>query len=62
MSLNHLLSKSTQLWLELPLAVREQAWQDSRPFSSPGRRWNAYLNRLCLQAVLPWLQQELDPH
>jgi Protein of unknown function (DUF1822) len=47
---------STQ-WLDIPDAVCSQSWQQSRSLSIPGNRWQAYLNRLCLQTVLPWLQE-----
>jgi hypothetical protein len=33
----------------------------SQLHSNPASRWNAYLNQLCLSAVLPWLQEEFDP-
>lgn len=47
----------TQVWLEISQASQSQAWQQCQSFSTPSR-WNAYLNQLCLDAVLPWLQEE----
>ncbi|WP_083602368.1 DUF1822 family protein [Hydrococcus rivularis] len=51
----------TQLCLEILPADRDRAKQQSQSFSTPASRWRAYLNQLCLSAVLPWLQQEYDP-
>lgn len=50
-----LLNSSTQ-WLEIPETVHEAAWQ--RPNASGGDRLQAYLNQVCLQTVLPWLQEK----
>lgn len=47
----------TQVWLEISEANQAQAWQH-QSFSTPGSRWNAYLNQLCLSAVLLWLREE----
>ncbi|MBE9226255.1 DUF1822 family protein [Phormidium sp. LEGE 05292] len=53
---------STQ-WLEIPNAVNRQSWQQSQTISIPGNRLQAYLNQVCLQTVLPWLQEksEIEP-
>lgn len=45
------------LWLELP--TTQTQWQHQ--FSTPSSRWNAYLNRICLNTVLPWLKEEYAP-
>lgn len=50
----------TQLWLEFSPTTQSQAWQH-QSFSTPSSRWNAYLNRLALNAFLPWLQEEYAP-
>lgn len=42
------------LWLELP--TTQTQWQQNQ-FSTPNSRWNAYLNRICLDAILPWLRE-----
>ena len=52
------LSDPTQLRLEFAAADRDQAWQQSQSFASAGDRWNAYLNRLCLNTILPWLRDD----
>ncbi|RUS94194.1 hypothetical protein DSM106972_093910 [Dulcicalothrix desertica PCC 7102] len=49
----------THLWLEIPEAELERSWQH-QPFSTPNRRWIAYLNRVSLSAFLPWLHSEHD--
>ncbi|MBW4600908.1 MAG: DUF1822 family protein [Calothrix sp. FI2-JRJ7] len=49
----------THLWLEIPEAELERSWQH-QPFSTPNRRWIAYLNRVLLSAFLPWLHSEHD--
>ncbi|MEC4815319.1 MAG: DUF1822 family protein [Scytonema sp. PMC 1069.18] len=51
----------TQLCLEIPEVVQIQASQHSQAFSTPSRRWNAYLNQICLGTFLPWLQEEHAP-
>jgi hypothetical protein len=58
MSFNAVLSDPSQIWLEFSESARNQAWQQSQSFVLPSRRWNAYINQLCLNAVLPWLQEE----
>lgn len=52
---------STQIWLEFSAQQHNQAWENSRYFSLPSSRWNAYLNQICLTTVLPWLQEEYAP-
>lgn len=52
---------STQIWLEFSAQQQNQAWENSRYFSLPSSRWNAYLNQICLTTVLPWLQEEYAP-
>lgn len=47
-----------QLWLEITPTTQSQAWQQSQSFSTPSSRWNAYLNRLALDAFLSWAQEE----
>lgn len=48
----------TQVYLEVSPPSQVQAWQQSQRFSTPSRRWNAYLNQLCLDAILSWLREE----
>ena len=53
-----LLSDTSTQWLEIPDAVHTQSWQQSQFISIPGNRWQAYLNQVCLQTMLPWLQEK----
>lgn len=46
------------LWLALPNDQIELAWLASQQYSNDAAKWNAYLNRLCLNTLLPWLQEE----
>ncbi len=48
------------LWLEIP-ETEQPNWQH-QGFSTDDRRWMAYLNRLSLNAFLPWLQEEYAPN
>jgi hypothetical protein len=47
----------------LPISTQQQGaiWQQSRTFSTEWGRWNAYLNQLCLETCLTWLQAEHLP-
>lgn len=58
MRMTFLFAEPTQLWLELSPTSVAEAWQHSQSFSTAGRCWRAYLNRLCLQGVQPWLEEE----
>jgi Protein of unknown function (DUF1822) len=49
---------STDLILEIP--TTSGADIESQLFSHPYSRYQAYLNELCLNAVLPWLQAEFS--
>lgn len=48
----------TEVYLEIPPSDRAEG--EDLAFSNPHSRWNAHLNRLCLSAILPWLQEEYD--
>ncbi|MEA5504784.1 DUF1822 family protein [Halotia wernerae UHCC 0503] len=48
---------STDLILEIPPI----AHLHSQAFSHPSSGYQAYLNQLCLSAVLPWLQEDFTP-
>lgn len=56
------LINSTHLWLEIPEAEQTKLWQQSQAFSTSNRCWMAYLNRLSLNAFLPWLRSEHTPN
>jgi len=51
----------TQLWLEIPPTAQTESWQPSHSYSTPESRWRAYLNQICLNSFLPWLQEEYYP-
>lgn len=47
-----------QLWLEFDRRERDAAWPNHGEYSYDAARWNAFLNRLCLSLVVPWLEEE----
>ncbi|HAA31699.1 MAG TPA: hypothetical protein DCE56_33380, partial [Cyanobacteria bacterium UBA8553] len=47
-----------QLWLEFSLKDKELAWNQCEQYSNPAARWSAFINRLCLNTLLPWLKKE----
>lgn len=47
-----------QLYLELPEETLLRIWQETDRFSSPSRRWQAYLHQVCLDAFLSFLKEE----
>lgn len=51
-----------QLLLEFNSEEREKAWQQTQNqgYSNASARWNAYLNRLCLNLFLSYLETEID--
>jgi Protein of unknown function (DUF1822) len=51
---------ATQLWLEISAASIEQSWQQSQLCSTSEGRWHTYLNQICLQTLLPWLQETYE--
>lgn len=61
MTFDAVLFEPTQIWLEFSQSDQTQAWQRSRSFSGLSSRWNAYLNQLCLNAVLLWFREEYAP-
>ena len=46
------------LILEIPLNAKNQAWSESQNFSNSANSYRAYMNKLCLLAILPWLESE----
>ena len=49
------------LWLDFTPQERDTIWQQSRKDSAQDRsRYNAYLNRLCLNTIMAWLEEEKD--
>ncbi|NDJ22169.1 DUF1822 family protein [Nostoc sp. B(2019)] len=51
----------TDLILEIPTATQNRANPQTQSFSNLASRYQAYINELCLSAVLPWLQEDLTP-
>ncbi|MBD2494005.1 DUF1822 family protein [Nostoc sp. FACHB-280] len=43
--------------VEISETTQDTVWQQSQNFSTPSTRLQAYLNRLCLLTVLPWLEE-----
>ncbi|MBD2298167.1 DUF1822 family protein [Nostoc sp. FACHB-87] len=43
--------------VEISETTQDAVWQQSQNFSTPSTRLQAYLNRLCLLTVLPWLEE-----
>lgn len=54
------LAYSDQLWLEFSPSEQEAAWPLDQDYSHDAARWRAYLNRLCLNILVPALQQEAN--
>ncbi len=46
---------------ERPRQRQDAIWQQSRSYPNAWGRWNAYLNQLCLETILPWLKTEYLP-
>ncbi len=55
------LTNFDHLWLDISETEQTKYWQQSSTFSTANRRWMAYLNRLSLNAFLPWLRTEYAP-
>jgi hypothetical protein len=51
----------TDLILEIPANIQNQAYLQSQSFSHPSSGYQAYLNQLCLNVVLAWLQTDFAP-
>jgi len=47
-----------QLQLNISLTIQQNAWQLSRAITTPGGRWQAYLNQMSLRVVLDWLTSD----
>ncbi|QSJ16549.1 DUF1822 family protein [Nostoc sp. UHCC 0702] len=52
---------ATDLILEIPTTAQNQAYLHLQSFSHPTSGYQAYLNELCLGAVLPWLKEDFTP-
>jgi hypothetical protein len=54
-------AEPTDWVLEIVPERQAAIWQQSRVYPHAWGRWNAYLNQLCLETILPWLQAEYLP-
>ncbi|MBK1987752.1 DUF1822 family protein [Sphaerospermopsis aphanizomenoides BCCUSP55] len=54
-------TNSTDLILEIPDTTQQKARLSSQSFSNSYSRYQAYINELCLNTVLQWLQEDLTP-
>ena len=59
-SIDSILFNPTQLVLELDSKILDGAWQQSLSGGNASSRWQQYLNRVALNAFLPWLQAVED--
>ncbi|HHP7232369.1 MAG TPA: DUF1822 family protein, partial [Xenococcaceae cyanobacterium] len=48
----------TQLVIELPAALQQQAWHQSQNAATPSSRWQSYLNQLTLAAFINIVREE----
>jgi Protein of unknown function (DUF1822) len=55
------LTETSQVLLEIEPDETTKAWQQTAKFSTANNRWNAYLNCLTLNILLPWLREEYAP-
>ncbi len=51
----------TEICLAIPDAIQTTSWQQGQSLTMPGSQRHVYLNRVCLDTVLPWLQAEYVP-
>lgn len=54
------ISYPDQLWLRIKEEVQQTSWQRSQSYSNPTSRCQAYLNELCWQTFIPWLEAWLE--
>lgn len=51
-------TEATEWWFEIPPGLQEQCWQRSQGHTTDSRRWNSYLNQVCLDVILDWIRSE----
>lgn len=54
------ISYPNQLWLKITEEIQQKSWQRSQLYSNPTSRCQAYLNDLCWQTFIPWLEAWLE--
>jgi len=58
-----IIADTPQLYLAISEESLERFWQQQpSPFSANGIRWMASLNQICLDALLPWIQEFHAPN
>jgi hypothetical protein len=50
----------TQLEFQISPKLSQQSWQQSQSQPTAKAQWNVYLNQICLQTLLPWLETEYE--
>ena len=53
-------ASANDLILEIPVNAKNQAWSESQNYSNSASCYQAYMNKLCLLAILPWLESEFS--
>lgn len=56
-----LFASAREWYLEIPPPIQSEAWEQSQRHGTPKSRWNAYLNKICLVAVLKRIQSDNIP-
>ena len=54
------ISYPNQLWLKITEKIQQKSWLRSQWYSNPTSRCQAYLNDLCWQTFIPWLEAWLE--
>lgn len=49
-----------QIWLPITEEIQQKSWQRSQQYSNPTSRCQAYLNDICWQIFIPWLEAWLE--
>ena len=54
------ISYPNQLWLKIPQEIQQKSWQRVQLSSNPTSKCQAYLNEICWQTFIPWLEAWLE--
>ncbi len=54
------ISYPNQLWLKIPQEIQQKSWQRVQLYSNPTSRCQAYINEICWQTFIPWLEAWLE--
>ena len=55
------LETTQSLWIEFSSDQIQQAWPEAGRYSHRAACWNAFVNQLCLNGFIPWLETILPP-